>query len=662
MVGRYLLVIVASIACLCGGLRAVAAASVPLEAASASGMPFSPIFTFLLDEVGDMTVEEVAAPATARVFSPLAGLRAVSDKNGVVWLRFELSSAMSGFLDMGESVPGVPLLYVSPSSGGPQEWREQRAAGHNLFLLPQSEETLTCLVRVEGVPGLWFAPVLRAWQDLPGNWSRLSRAAAMLVLAVVMALCLLRGLSESGQWRIWAALYVSVALAQGVIGVPAYSGAHISFYEAAGIMTPGVALMLLPHVGRHLINARGRSRVLDIQFLLLSLPGALLALMPFLQNFTWMTRYLELWPVGMLLFVPSALGACIMGFNGAGRFLFGCILPPVFAVAGVLGLQSEYPACLSASLPLWGVALSAMLIAATARSREFAENTIVPEGKAVSALSGTEEALDDPNLRLIAPSLSSDGEQQFVLHSGSADCVSAESLADSLRQPVERLLQEGVALERCALPPAARQYVENMLNAGRNMATIIDEPAGCGKFPQAPSAPFNLQHLMREAHDTVVSIADAETTSAEDSGILAPPEVVDAPAGRPPLPELTTPEKITDMDFIAGLAPIAEPLAASPEPAPRQTADDIQLVQRLDSAMQDAHDGIRIRCASLVGEAARRIAEESDAYGLRVLARMARCVEKAAGANDVAAINDLLPDLVATVERTRIAIAVMSKK
>ena len=53
---------------------------------------------------------------------------------------------------------------------------------------------------------------------------------------------------------------------------------------------------------------------------------------------------------------------------------------------------------------------------------------------------------------------------------------------------------------------------------------------------------------------------------------------------------------------------------------------------------------------------ANRIATESDAFGFRVLARMARCVERAAKANDMNALRNLLPELAVAVERNRIGL------
>ena len=103
---------------------------------------------------------------------------------------------------------------------------------------------------------------------------------------------------------------------------------------------------------------------------------------------------------------------------------------------------------------------------------------------------------------------------------------------------------------------------------------------------------------------------------------------------------------------------VSAPSAAIVPPnAPRETDQTIpQLVARLDAAMDDAQQGFKNRRCGVVGEAANRIATESDAFGFRVLARMARCVERAAKANDMNALRDLLPELAVAVERNRIGL------
>ena len=254
-------------------------------------------------------------------------------------------------LDLGADIPSDPVLYEPAPNpiGDGVEWREILPAHRNVLLLPEpGPEAVACYIRLDGLPGLWFSPMLRTPQDAATNLGSLSGTAALLALGVVMLLCLLRGLSERGQWRVWTALYVGVALLQGVLGMPAYGSGHITLTQALAVLAPGLALMLLPHVGRHLMRTRGRSPLLDAQFVLLSLPGAALALLPLLPGFGWSIRYLSLWPAGTAIFSLSALGGAVMGLGGARRFLLGCLVPPLFVVAGVMAM----PAARRGSKPL----------------------------------------------------------------------------------------------------------------------------------------------------------------------------------------------------------------------------------------------------------------------------------------------------------------------
>lgn len=75
--------------------------------------------------------------------------------------------------------------------------------------------------------------------------------------------------------------------------------------------------MFLAHLARHLMQTASHSRLLDIQYLLLSLPGAVLALLPLWPDFSWLGRFLPLWPMLALIFVPTTLGAWLMGVPGA---------------------------------------------------------------------------------------------------------------------------------------------------------------------------------------------------------------------------------------------------------------------------------------------------------------------------------------------------------
>ncbi|MBD5416177.1 MAG: response regulator [Desulfovibrio sp.] len=502
-----------------------------------------PYLDYLLDESGSLDIEEAAAPDRADAFVPLA-LEKLPRTEGVMWLRFTLAPLAAGarpatlLLDMGESIPGTPMLYEPERNdlSGALEWRESSPAQRNVLLLPEAgAEPLTCYIRLDGLPGPWFSPMVRTPADAATNWGSLARTGAILALGVVMLLCLLRGLSENGQWRVWTALYVAVALGQALLGMPE-AGPHRSMLgHAAATMAPGIALMLLPHVGRHLMRTRQRARGLDIQLLLLSLPGAALALLPLVPGWAWLDRWLDLWPAGTLLFVPTALGAWLMGLGGARRFLLGCLLPPLFVAAGLLGLDFGIPPNLLASAPLWGTALSALLIAATGTPADMTAEAAAPKARPADGKDADEggiinldHPLDDPNLRLVsggkapaAAEAQGGGEaadEAATQAPGSAERARAEAREGALRAPLDDLLREGAALEQCALPPAVRQYAAAMLDAARRMADVLshaDAGEGGASGDGAPAAEgaeagtaFDLQRLLREAHGAVAPAAE----------------------------------------------------------------------------------------------------------------------------------------------------------
>lgn len=528
---------------------------------SLSLLPFLQVY---VDTTGEMDVEEVAALSPDEHFAPL-DVKRLPRVTGVTWLRFVLDAAAPGqengaiLLDMGESVPGTPTLYnpLFDTLSNAVEWRENTPTSRNVLLLPRAgAEAQVCFLRLDGLPGLWFSPMLRTPHNAATDLSGLASKSALVALAVVMLLCLLRGLSEHGQWRIWTALYVAAALVQGYFGIPGNGAGYFSLEDTAALLTPGLALMFLPHVGRHLMQTRGRHRVLDAQFILLVLPGAALALLPLVPDMAWTARYLPLWPAGSLLCVPTATAACLMGLPGARRFLLGILLQSAAVAASVLGLDFGYAPGVLASLPLWGTALSALIITATAvpRREEEEDEGDAPIDLTMPAVSqgalladdgplsmGTPQRadqlplLDDPHLRLL-PS----GEEGIALPRmdeempepvaapvpprtetppapsarPAADPLDAERLEEALRRPLDDLMRESAVLDQCSLPPSARETARNMTTAARQMLAVLRDPASVLPGVSAPALQetFDLQELMRSVHDSVAA-------AAENSGI-----------------------------------------------------------------------------------------------------------------------------------------------
>lgn len=497
--------------------------------------PLSPYLDFFIDDTFSMDIEEVAAPARAASFQPF-DLNKLPNTEGATWLRFTLAPAPPGnrpnvwLLDMGQDIPGEPLLYDQQRNelSGAMEWHESQPGQRGILLLPEmTQEPATCYIRLSGLPGPWFAPLARSPRNAASNWASLSRTGATLALAVVMLLCLLRAMGESGQWRVWTGLYVGVALGQALLGMPAL-GDGFSLVRLCAILAPGIALMLMPHVGRHLLASPQTSRSLDIQLLLLSLPGAALALCPLLPGWSWLDRWLGLWPLGLAIILPTAIGAWIMGLTGSRRFLIACGLPPFFTAFAYYGLDFGLPANLLASLPLWSIALGALVLV-SARSPGSGLPTAGPDDPLArsDSIINLEKPLDDPNLRIVSGNTRlpvgaatwGEPDDDPLGEDLPFDDEPSDAREAALRLPVDEILREGAALGHCSLPATARQYAERMISASERLAAMLGNPdyvsgeEEAGQNGQAKEESFNLQKVLREAHDYAATAAERSSIS-----------------------------------------------------------------------------------------------------------------------------------------------------
>ena len=503
------------------------------QGTAAGQLGILPYLSAFLDTDGDMSVEEVATPGMMPSFQPLHP-RTLPRSSGVTWLRLEIPAAgtertESLMLDLGQGVPAGAVLYtpdIDPLSRQ-TTWQESQANWRNLLPLPLPAETpQVCFIRLDGQPPLWFAPTLRSLDNLAGAPESLLGPGVMLALAVVMLLALLRGITERGQWRFWTALYVGAALTHAVLGGPDLGAGNITPADAVSAMAPGLALMFLAHLARHLMQTASHSRLLDIQYLLLSLPGAVLALLPLWPDFNWLGRFLPLWPMLALIFVPTTLGAWLMGVPGARRFLLGCLVAALGAGLAVLDLGTLLPPFVQGTLPLWGTALSALIIAGMSAPGREAGTSAEPADPLAPGRPARNQTITDPNLRLLdtdgntlplMTGLSQPAPAPATVEAESASATAIRRLEQALAAPLREIVEQDRQLEQCALPHDVRSRVENMGRRARQALSLLHDPAGDAAAPAVPAPAdtaraekrvFDLRKTLRQAHDTCRPLAE----------------------------------------------------------------------------------------------------------------------------------------------------------
>ncbi|WP_245590743.1 response regulator [Nitratidesulfovibrio termitidis] len=381
--------------------------------------PLAPFIEFLVDPTGALSVDELLSPSHQAGFTPLGnGLPLF--RSGSTWLRLTLAPRPQDkqnpqlLLDLGRDLPGNATLFLARRNqpGEPNEWQAQAPEGGNVFTLPDPVgKPLPVYVKLDGVPGPWFAPMLRTPQNAASNSDGLARPLVIGVLVAVLALCLLRGVFERGEWRLWTSLFVAAVLAQAVAGQPPTPAGYVSLRGLPGVLAPGLALMLLPHVGRHLLRTREHAANADMQLRIVSLAGAVLALLPLVPGMAWSSRLLALWPLLLVLLLPTAVACKFRKLPGSRRFLTGCLAALTGAGAGIAGLASPAPAAWISTAPLWGLALLALLVAGTSAPRPaMAEGTLtggrgyrVRKSPAAERPDLDDPLADEPTLRMISP-------------------------------------------------------------------------------------------------------------------------------------------------------------------------------------------------------------------------------------------------------------------
>ncbi|SBV97751.1 membrane hypothetical protein [uncultured delta proteobacterium] len=140
------------------------------------------------------------------------------------------------------------------------------------------------------------------------------------------------------------------------------------------------------------------------------------------------------------------------------------------------------------------------------------------------------------------------------------------------------------------------------------------------------------------AASTTAAIAAVTAAVAEQPRKAAAPEAVPAEPG------VGT--------FSPAPAPISIPLPGEEDSVFKDMLPLVPgLVIELNDAMADAERGKAQKSPMLVQAAAARVAGEAESFGLTRLERMARCVERAAAADDIEPMECVLADLEAWIER-----------
>ncbi len=474
---------------LCGLL----AAAFPLfaEQASTSGGDSSsrPVpLEWFLDETGARTLSAILTPESAQLFEPVPD-GGFPNEAGTVWLRFALPPDQTGTpcLDLNERLAGqlpdgVEVWVVrrpsNKATGALPEALDALVSG--LYLLPKVSESGTMIyLRVPGVPSPGFAPAIRDRDDISSLgldglfWPQ-------IVLGLLLTLCLVRGVTERREWRLLSGLYLVAALVSLVWGVPGTPGGLPDPQSLPGLLAPGVALLLLPHAGRQMMQTQDVMPNLDLALISVGIGGLLLALTPLVPHAEGFVRLLALWPLGMLLCWPIAFAALLRKVPGSRVFALAVLLPPL----GFLPLWFDIPGSpdFIKLLPFLTACLSALGLALLPSPRHLPRAV----QRRASVPAQPDEGAPSPAL---------------VIQDLSAPRAGAPA-SDPLTERLNALNKELNTLFEHPLQPALRMRVRLLADAltnGMRAASGTAQPTS-----------FSLHEVILEAHNTVSATAERQ--------------------------------------------------------------------------------------------------------------------------------------------------------
>lgn len=319
---------------------------------SAVRVSVRPLLSMFLDRGG--TLDQSTAVDRLDEFRPY-DVSALSRETGSLWLYLDLSDVKDSaphtlWLDLGTQMPGKMDVWLS-SDG--RNWQSVKAESRGVYDLLSAGRHGQVLVRMSGLPGLWFHPALCSSHAVMDSPDRLGTLLSLAGLALLGLLCLLLSVTERGEGRFWIGLLAFASMAQIWWGVPATPAGALGTSSFPGMFGAAVALFMLPHAGRVLMRTRVTSPFVDTLFLLFALPGACAAIVPLLPGMAWTARLLSLWPLAAVICFVPAIVLVFRGVQGSGPFALACLSMGGGAAVSLWGMLHGLES------PWWGLAVQA---------------------------------------------------------------------------------------------------------------------------------------------------------------------------------------------------------------------------------------------------------------------------------------------------------------
>ena len=343
--------------------------------------------TWLADPNNEYSIEQVSSGKMQDQFAPLQNGFPITS-HSPIWLHLVLTKGTAQAsasaplrLNIGDVPNGVATIFRQHTNAnviGDSAWWSEKLPANAEYILPMpSSKPLHLYIKVEDTPSLWFSPTITQQKSSQSSLIPTdSFLKGLLVLSIVG--CLLRALTLQRQWPLWGALFVIANLVQVTLPLPLLSS-PLNQWDIPVLIAPGLALMLLPHLGRHLLDTHKIDGLVDGSLTIYSLVGLALCLLPFAPQTIWIARLFSLWPLLILPIFPFALWGLATKRKHFFVFFVLCALPLAGAVVSLLALFGKILHPLAHTAPYWGLGLGSLALCLAQGQKKQADEVETPE-------------------------------------------------------------------------------------------------------------------------------------------------------------------------------------------------------------------------------------------------------------------------------------------
>ncbi|MDR2124050.1 MAG: hypothetical protein LBP38_03585 [Desulfovibrio sp.] len=498
-----------------------------------------PYLSWLADPQGEISMSDLSAGAVQERFTPL--YKGIPLKNkGPVWFRLVMVSgrrdgggavpAQAGVrlsMNLGQLPPGGARLFYSESPGpvsAPGVWHSETIDSREETLLPETGlAPVSIFIRMEEMPGLWFSPVIGPQSAARAGLLPLDLLLPGITAAAAVA-CLLRLAADRALWALWAALYLACVLGQSSLPLPSPDRGFAP-ENLPALLAPGLALLILPHVGRCMFRTDKASMLKDGSLYFCSLLGAATAVLPLVPGFSWLTRLFPLSPLLLAPALPFCLSSMAAKRAGAPAFSGAVIMPVIGALLCLAALKYPdlHPA--AAQGGLWGMAVGGLGLALAGVPRNAAGPGAEDQDKQGPAAPDMPGGLSAAFSVISPQSQYEELPTMAVTHIGGAGDAEQAGTPGSVAGPEDgRQGGDAPAGGKAGLLRISgnrrekTQDIPFLLPSGENRSyldlpsevmNILEGPVPTGNM-QTGSYPFNLHTLVRQVHDIVSPLAESK--------------------------------------------------------------------------------------------------------------------------------------------------------